>query len=60
MSGASDSAGNTYHVDVMRAFDGTGPCTSALISGPVTNPLFSQGQTITVTVSQGKARGSRR
>ena len=56
VSGASDSAGNTYHVDVMRAFDGTGPCTSALISGPVTNPL-SQGQTITVTVSQGKAWG---
>jgi Calcineurin-like phosphoesterase len=56
VNGASDSAGNTYHVDVTHPYGGTGACTAAIISAPVTNAL-SPGQTITVTVSSGKAWG---
>jgi hypothetical protein len=56
VTAASDSAGNTYHVDVIRSYAGTGTCTSALISAPVTQAL-SQGQTITVRLKKGGAWG---
>jgi N-acetylglucosamine-6-sulfatase len=56
VTSVNDTAGNIYHVDVIRSYAGTGPCTSALISAPVTQAL-SQGQTITVTLDKGNAWG---
>jgi N-acetylglucosamine-6-sulfatase len=51
----SDDSGNTYRIDSIRASSKVA-CTSALVSGEVTTALTA-GQTISVTVSTGKAWG---
>jgi hypothetical protein len=52
----SDSRGNTYRVDAIRQYSGTGKCTVAIASAPVTTALV-QGDTISVTLSVGNAWG---
>jgi len=49
---ATDSTGsNTYRVDVIRAYPGSGPCTSAILTSTLAKPLVA-GQKITVTLSK--------
>lgn len=48
---ATDSNGNTYHLDATRPYNGAGPCTSAILSAKLTSPL-APGQAITVSLSK--------
>ncbi len=58
VTSATDSRGNTYHVDAARQYTAsTGvKSTTALLTAPVTTALQA-GDTITVTVSTGNAWG---
>jgi hypothetical protein len=56
ITNVADTEGNTYHVDVARPYGGTAACTSAIVSARLSTAL-SAGDTISVTVSSGKAWG---
>jgi len=56
VNGVSDSKGNSYASNVVKAYSGTGKCTTALFSSQLVTGL-APGDTITVTVSQGNAWG---
>ena len=56
ISSVTDNKNNTYTPSITYPYGGTGKCTTALYSAPVTNALAS-GDTITVNVSAGSAWG---